>query len=129
MGDEKEAGVRSKVSGWFKAGVTSVIGLFSGAVLMYGTSLVNTVIKPAKPVPNFSIQVTGSLVNVNNKSTGGTQGWWDFGDGTALEPFDPKVSNVQHTYAKPGTYKVTAKLMVDSKEVNRSTAEIPVAGK
>ncbi len=32
-------------------------------------------------------------------------------------------------FAKPGKYRVTAKLMVDSKEAYRSMVEIPVAGK
>ena len=110
MSDEKPVVTTSRLSGWVKAGATSVVGLLSGAVLMYATALVNNVIQPGKPVPNLAVQVTGSLVNLNNRSTGGTQGWWDFGDGSALEPFDPKQSNVQHTYAKPGTYSVKLSL-------------------
>lgn len=130
MGDEKVTDVKSTLSGWVKAGITSVVGLFSGVILMYGTSVVNNVIKPAKPVPNFSSIVTGTLVSLNNRSTGGTQGWWDFGDGTVLEPFDPKVSNIQHTYAKPGTYSVKLSLQnIIGEHADRAVAvaiEFPV---
>ncbi len=125
MGNENEAGVKGTISGWIKAGITSVLGLVSGAVLMYGSSLVNNVIKPGKPVPNFSVQVTGSLVNFNNRSTSGTQGWWDFGDGSALEPYDPKISNVQHTYGKPGTYNVKLALRnLVGEEADRTVAVV-----
>ena len=125
MSDEKASGVKSTFSGWVKAGITTVVGLLSGAVLMYATALVNNVIKPGKPVPNFAVQVTGSLVNLNNRSTGATQGWWDFGDGTALEPFDPKLSNVQHTYARPGTYNVKLALQnLVGDETDRTVAVV-----
>jgi PKD repeat protein len=106
MSEEKSEGVKSTISGWIKAGITSIIGLLSGAVIMYLTPLVNNAIKPAKPVANFATQSTGLTVQFNNRSTGGTEGWWDFGDGTALEPFDPKLEIVNHAYAKPGTYSV-----------------------
>jgi PKD repeat protein len=106
MADEKPESVTGKLSGWIKAGVTSMIGLLSGAVLMYATAFVNNTIKPAKPVANFATQVNGLTVQFNNRSTGATHGWWDFGDGTALEPFDPKSEIIKHTYVKPGTYQV-----------------------
>lgn len=107
MAEEKPP---SKISGWIKAVLTSVFGLVSGAALMYLTPLVNNVIKPGKPVPNFAQQISGLTVTFNNRSTGGTQGWWDFGDGTALEPFDPEVDTITHTYAQPGNYNVKLSL-------------------
>src|SRR5262249_15002744 len=43
-----------------------------------------------------------------NRSSGATDGWWDFGDGSALEHFNPSQDAITHTYVRPGTY--TAKL-------------------
>jgi PKD repeat protein len=106
MSEEKPAGVKSTIGGWIKAGVTSIVGLASGAFIMYLTPVVNNAIKPARPVANFATQATGLAVEFNNRSTGGIQGWWDFGDGSALEPFDPKSDIVKHAYAKPGSYNV-----------------------
>lgn len=100
----------SKLSGWIKAAITSVFGVLSGAALMYVTPLVNNVVKPAKPVPNFAQQTSSLTVTFSNRSTGGTQGWWDFGDGSALEPYEPAKDSITHTYAKPGTYNVKLSL-------------------
>lgn len=94
------------IAGWIKAAITSVFGLVSGAVLMYVTPLVDTVIKPAKPVANFAAQVQGLNVTFNNRSLGGSQGWWDFGDGSALEAFSPQQDTISHTFPAPGTYTV-----------------------
>lgn len=105
MAEEKPT---SKSSGWIKAGLTSALGLFSGAVLMYVSPLVNSAIKPSKPVPNFAQQVQGLSVVFQNRSVGGSAGWWDFGDGSALEPFNAQQESIAHTYPRPGTY--TAKL-------------------
>lgn len=52
---------------------------------------------------------------------------WITTGGTINTEKDATVARLR--FAKPGTYKVTAKLMVDSKEVNRSTVEVPIAGK
>lgn len=105
MADEKAPG---KLSGWIKAGITSVLGLCSGAVLMYVSPLVNSAIKPPKPVANFGHQVQGLSVTFQNRSAGGGDGWWDFGDGSPLEAFSSSQEGVTHTYPRPGTY--TAKL-------------------
>lgn len=110
MSSDKPQGVTGTVAGWIKALVTSVIGLASGAFLMYLTPLVNNAIKPAKPVANFAAKVGSLTVEFNNRSTGATQGWWDFGDGSALEPFDPKSETVKHVYTRPGTYSVKLSL-------------------
>src|SRR5207248_7060795 len=107
MADEKSA---SKISGWIKALVTSLFGIVSGAAIMYLTPLVNNVVKPAKPVPNFAQQANSLTVTFNNRSTGGSQGWWDFGDGAALEPFEPSKDAITHTYARPGNYNVKLSL-------------------
>ena len=126
MSDEKPSGVTGTVGGWIKAAVTSVIGLVSGAFLMYLTPVVNNAIKPAKPVANFAIQAAGLEVNFNNRSMGGVQGWWDFGDGAALEPFDPKLENVKHVYAKPGTYSVKLSLQNLLGEESDRTAAVTI---
>ena len=105
MADEKAPG---KISAWIKAGITSVLGLCSGAVLMYVSPLVNSAIKPPKPVANFGHQVQGLTVTFQNRSSGGGDGWWDFGDGSPLEPFSGSQEAVAHTYPRPGTY--TARL-------------------
>ena len=124
MAEEKSEGIRSTVSGWIKAGLTSVVGLLSGAILMYLTPLVNNAIKPAKPVANFASQVDGLNVKFNNRSTGASQGWWDFGDGSALEPFDPKAEMVPHKYDKPGSYSV--KLTLQNLIGDESDRTVPV---
>lgn len=107
MAEEKAPGLLSR---WIKAGVTSLCGLLGGAVLMYITPLVNSAVKPAKPVANFAHQAQGLEVTFQNRSSGGTEGWWDFGDGSALEPYSPKQLSVTHTYARPGTYAVKLSL-------------------
>lgn len=91
---------------WIKAGVSSVFGLVSGAALMYVTPLVNHVIKPPEPVANFGYQAQGLAVTFQNRSTSATDGSWDFGDGSAFEPFSPKQESIAHTYSKPGPYVV-----------------------
>ncbi|MBI2807996.1 MAG: hypothetical protein HYX68_23680 [Planctomycetes bacterium] len=110
--DEKSAGTKGRIAGWLKGAVTSLLGLASGAFIMYLTPVVNSAIKPAKPVANFSTQISGLTVTFNNRTTGAVQGWWDFGDGSALEPFDPKTEIVKHVYPRPGTY--ATKLSVQS---------------
>lgn len=117
-----------KKSGWLKALATSAVGLFSGAVLMYVSPLVNTVIKPGKPIANFSHQADGLVVKFQNRSTGGTDGWWDFGDGSALEPFSASQDTLSHAYPRPGTY--TAKLLLRNflGEENERSVSINVDG-
>ena len=104
MGEEKEKGVLSK------AIMSSLVGLFSGAILMYVSPLVNNAIKPPRPVPNFSYAVQGTQVTFNNRSTGGTTGWWEFGDNTAQEAFNPNQAEVTHKFPGPGVYPVKLSL-------------------
>jgi hypothetical protein len=112
------------LAGWIKAGLTSLCGLVSGAVLMYLTPLIDSVIKPAKPIANFEAQVQGLNVAFNNRSVGGTQGWWDFGDGSALEPFSPTQESVRHTYPYPGSYSVKLSLQNLLNEQNERASTI-----
>jgi len=96
--------VSSKLKSWLKGLLTTLLGLSSGAVLMYASPLIDRVVKPAKPLANFAAQPQGWQVVFQNRSTGGTEGWWDFGDGSALEPFVPAQPTVTHTYPRQGTY-------------------------
>lgn len=104
MAEEKERG------GLWKAISSSIIGLFSGAVLMYVSPLVNSAIKPPRPVPNFAYSAEGPQVTFTNRSTGGTQGWWDFGDGSALEAFSPSQGAIVHRFPGPGNFSVKLSL-------------------
>jgi PKD domain len=113
MTEEKLAGPVSP-AGFAARGLSSlwqvvsstVVGLLSGAVLVYLSPLVNGAIKPPRPVPNFAYTVEGMQVTFANHSTGGTQGWWDFGDGTALEPFSPNQADFVHRFPAAGSYSV-----------------------
>ena len=109
MAESKAGGV---LVGWLKAAVTSVAGLVGGAGLMYFSPLLDKVIKPSAPVANFQTEADGLKVVFHNRSSNGSEGWWDFGDGSALEPYQPNAESVTHTYARPGAY--TVKLSVNS---------------
>ncbi len=113
------------VSGWFKAAVSSVFGLVSGAALMYLTPLVHNAVKPSRPVANFAYQAQGLTVTFQNRATAGNQGWWDFGDGSALEPFAPTQDTVVHTYGRPGVY--AAKLSLRNLLGEENERSVPVA--
>jgi hypothetical protein len=101
-----ESNAPSRIPGWLKAAGSSIFGLISGAALMYLTPLVDSAIKPAEPVANFGYQAQGLAVTFQNRTANATDGWWDFGDGSALEPFSPQQATVTHAYAKPGSYIV-----------------------
>src|SRR5262249_38813286 len=82
----------------------TMAGLFSGAVVMYLTPLVDRVVKPTRPMANFAIEQNGLTVTFHNRSMGGTQGWRDFVDSSPLEPIAPQQDISTHTYANPGDY-------------------------
>jgi PKD repeat protein len=105
-----EAAPGSKKGAWLKAAIGTLAGLFSGAVMMYLSPLLDKVLKPAKPVANFAVEHEGTTVTFHNRSMHGQSGWWDFGDGSPLEPVVPGQEVIAHTYASPGDY--TAKLSV-----------------
>jgi PKD repeat protein len=64
------------------------------------------VVKPAKPVANFAVDHQGLTVVFHNRSSGGSEGWWDFGDGAPLEPVSAKQETVTHTYPAASDYTV-----------------------
>ena len=112
----------AKKGGWMKAGILGVLGLGGGIAGTYTTAVVNTVIKPTKPVANFSVAPDGLGVSCQNQATG-ESGWWDFGDGTSLVPFAADQS-VTHTYAKAGNY--TVKLTVRNFLGDENERSVPV---
>ena len=114
--------VPAKSRGWMKASVLGVLGLGSGIAATYTTAIVNTVIKPTKPVANFSVAAEGLGVSCQNQASG-ESGWWDFGDGTSLVPFAADQT-VTHTYAKPGNYSV--KLTVRNFLGDENERSVPV---
>ena len=94
--------------GMFKAGGAAVFGLLTGGAMMYGRAAFEKVSK-VQPLANFSVaEKDGLKVTFHNQAAGDT-GYWDFGDGSSLEPFALDAP-VAHTYPKPGSY--TAKLTV-----------------
>jgi hypothetical protein len=107
---EEKAAQKGGVGGWVKACLTTIFGLVSGACLMYFTGLLNGVIKPGKPLANFQSEPNGLQVVFHNRSSGGSDGWWDFGDGSALEPFVSSQQMVTHAYSHPGVYPVKLSL-------------------
>jgi PKD repeat protein len=106
MADEKEK-AGSKI---MKAILSIVVGIVSGAVIMYLSPLVNSAIKPPTPVPNFSYKLDGLTATFDNRSTGATQGWWDFGDDSGLEVFSPNQASIVHKFPRPDSYRVKLSL-------------------
>jgi hypothetical protein len=106
-----------------KVVIGGFLGMCTGAVAMYANAFFDRVVKPAKPVANFAVAgMDGLTATFDNRATGDS-GWWDFGDGTALEPFEPNKPTVSHTYPKPGGY--SAKLVVRNflmEETDRSVS-------
>jgi hypothetical protein len=93
-------------AGLFKWLLGAAGGIISGVLLMYVTGFVNTVVKPPKPVPNFQVDVDGLTARLTNRTPDHHEGWWDFGDGSALEPVTAERPVVEHPYARMGTYTV-----------------------
>jgi PKD repeat protein len=118
----------SGIWSFIKWGTTSIVGLASGAVLMYLTPLVNNAVKPPEPVANFGFHAQGLAVTFQNRSTSATDGWWDYGDGSPLEPFSAKQETVTHTYAKPGPYQVKLSLTNVFNEKNERTVTVNIDG-
>ena len=108
--------------GLIKAAMGGCAGLAAGVMGVYATALVDKVAKPGKPVANFAVSADGLNVNLQNQATG-QSGWWDFGDGSPLEPFEPEKGTA-HTYAKPGNYSV--KLTVRNFLMEENDRSVPV---
>src|SRR5262245_12629836 len=141
MADEANAaneGKGGKRGGLFKWLFGSLAGLISGAAAMYATALFNEVVKPARPLANFAVETDGLTATFHNRFAG--EGWWDFGDGSELEPAQHDQASISHTYAKPGTYavKLTVRNIIGDEHdrtvslgvtVSQNAAPQPVIGK
>lgn len=115
----------AKSGGWMKAGLLGVLGLGGGFAVTYTTALIDNVVKPPKPVANFAVASDGMTVNCQNQASG-QSGWWDFGDGTALEPFVADKSPA-HAYTKPGCYTVKLTVRNFIGDENERTVPVDVA--
>jgi len=114
-------------SGRAKGVIGTLAGLLSGGAMMYLSPLVDRVIKPQKPVANFAVETAGLQLTLHNRSAGG-DGWWDFGDGSALEPANATAEGVSHAYAKPGTYTVKLALRNFVGDEAERSAQVEVGG-
>lgn len=103
MSDDSSAESKPK-STRVKAILGTVAGLLSGAFMMYVSPLINKVVAPAKPIANFGVERDDLTVTFYNQSSGSGEGWFDFGDGSPLEPVSSKQMTVMHTYPGPDTY-------------------------
>ena len=120
---EQESPRGGRLSGWVKAGVGAVGGALSGVLLMNLTAYLDNAVKPARPVANFQAVPQGLTVHLQNLSSGG-QGWWDFGDGSPLQPVTPDHEFVTHTYQRAGDYNV--KLSLHNVLNEQSDRSVPV---
>lgn len=111
-----------KISGWIKGILLGVLGLGGGIAGTYATAVVDRAVKPPKPVANFAVANDGLTVNCDNRASG-ESGWWDFGDGTPLEPF-AEDKPVSHAYTKAGSY--TVKLTVRNYFGDENERTVPV---
>lgn len=114
---------KSRSGGKFRATAAALIGLSSGAAATYFTAFVDKVVKPTAPVANFAVTTDGLTVTCQNHGTGDS-GWWDFGDGTPLEPFSANAKPVSHTYGKPGNYAVKLTVRNFLSEENERTVPV-----
>jgi hypothetical protein len=93
-----------KKGGRYKTFLGTIAGLLSGAFMMYVSPLLSKVVQPSRPLANFGVEYNGLTVTFYNRSSGGSEGWLDFGDGTPLEPVSAKQTTITHTYANAETY-------------------------
>ena len=122
-----DAPAPKKGMGFFKTVMGGGVGLAMGVVGVYATAIVDKVAKPPKPLANFSIEPPQGLgITIQNQASG-QSGWWDFGDGTALEPFNPDEKTVSHTYAKPGNYSVKLQVRNFLSEDNDRAVNVDVS--
>jgi PKD repeat protein len=108
--DDPVSDKEPKSGGWLKACLGTVAGLCSGAVMMYLSPLLDRIVKPAQPQANFAVEHVGLAATFHNRSLHYTSGWWDFGDGSPLEPVSPGQDVLTPTYPDAGDY--TAKVSV-----------------
>jgi PKD repeat protein len=123
VADKTEKEEAAKPKSWWKAILGAVGGLLSGVVMMYVTPLVNTAVKPTKPVANFEVAAGDDLkIQFHNLSNNG-DGLWDFGDGTQLLKAEPDQT-IEHKYPRPGDY--TVKLSLRNAFGDESERTVPV---
>src|SRR5947209_5480593 len=115
-----------KKGGWFKAVFVGVFGLAGGAAGTYATSVVNKIAQPPKPVANFAVSADGLTATCQNHASG-DNGWWDFGDGSPLEPFNADQAAVTHAYSKPGSYAIKLVVRNFTSDENDRTVPVEVA--
>jgi hypothetical protein len=115
-------GDSKKGFGLLKTALGSGAGLATGVVGAYSIAFVDQYAKP-KPVANFAVTSEGLNITCQNQSSGHT-GWWDFGDGSPLEPFNSELKEVKHAYTKPGNYSV--KLTVRNFLMEENDRSVPV---
>jgi PKD repeat protein len=116
-------GIAGHVRGWIKGVVGLFVGVGSGVFMMYSNAIVDQIVKPDKALANFAVSVDGLTVTCQNHATG-QSGWWDFNDGTPLEPFDAKQPSIAHTYATPGKYSVKLSVRNFLNEENDRTVAV-----
>ena len=109
--------------GMLKAGGAACFGLLTGAAMMYGRAAVDRVVKPTKPLANFSVGERDGLKVTFANQAAGDSGYWDFGDGSPLEPFVADKPT-EHVYPKAGTY--SAKLTVRNFLMEENERSLPV---
>ncbi len=118
--------IAKKGFGLLKLAFGGAAGLATGVIGVYATAIVDKVAKPPKPLANFSCNSDGLTVSCNNQASG-QSGWWDFGDGTTLEAFDPEQKQVTHCYEKPGNYSVKLVVRNFLNEENDRAVSVSVA--
>ncbi len=125
MGDEKKSS--SRIKGFFKVVMGSFLGLCTGAIMMYATAIFDKVVKPPKPVANFTVGAVDGLTVTFQSMASGQSGWWDFGDGTPLEAYDPDTPQVVHQYAKPGSFRVALSVRNFLNEENKRDISVDLS--
>ncbi|HEY1191488.1 MAG TPA: PKD domain-containing protein [Gemmata sp.] len=115
----------ARSGGWLKGLILGLLGLGGGAAGTYATAVVDRVVKPTRPVANFAVSTEGLALTCQNRATG-ESGWWDFGDGSPLEPFATEQP-AKHTYTKPGSYTVKLTVRNYLGDENERTVPVEVA--
>jgi len=127
MADATPTAPAKKGFSLFKPIAGGVAGLAAGIFGMYSTAIINTVAKPARPVANFSVAYTDGLNIQCQNHASGDSGWWDFGDGSPLEPYDANLPTQPHTYTKPGNYSVKLTVRNFLSEENERSVPVDLA--
>jgi PKD repeat protein len=84
-------------AGTFDVELTVTNSISSNTIIKNGLVTINSI-----PTPNFDFILSGKTVTISNKTIGGSNYLWNFGDGTTSTEVNPI-----HTYAKSGDYNIT----------------------